>query len=314
MSFVKKYPAGFALAVAAVIAVAAGAARAQDTTSYAEIIIKGETISKFPFNRPKLQLVFDPMDALTPMLEPDDKLFLADSPVTFDWKHNRPDTLHSPKVIKPQWHYLISRGDVVFDIAFSMARILVQPPAASWYAGLQWELDIMGDDGSVFHKFSGSGKPPDKLTWDGKNQAGLWVRAGHSYNAFLNLTDSGGAHLGGPASPAEFRFDVREIVLDGAPAIEVDSARLFGDARDLLSLDKDRAEPALSAAADIIKMRYNGRAVSVVCYADSKPRGDEQAGLARDLLARLLNRQPDAIAFSGTEALPTERQFLIKIK
>ncbi|MDD2774110.1 MAG: hypothetical protein PHP45_10505 [Elusimicrobiales bacterium] len=295
-------------------------------TSYAEMTVTGEGAQKLPINKPKLAYDFDPLEVMSPLQEADEKLFLADSPITFDWRHNRPALLKNPRVVRPQWLELVSPGKIAFDMTETVSRLVAQPeagPAAKnagaplsseWYKGLKWELDILGEDGRAFHSFTESGKPPAVLAWNGRNRDGGWLRAGHLYSVFFSMTDAEGARYSGPGMPMQLDFpglllDTGETVV----TISLDTAMLFGADRMRTKISEPAGARLAAAALDAIKLAYPVSSVAVRCYAPSQSAAEEQAAAMRDLITAQLLLSSSTVTAEGFKAPASERHMAVVI-
>ncbi len=266
------------------------ALRAQDVTAPAtsysevpqEIVIKSEAGDELLTRKPPVKVNIDQFDSISKSLEADKSLFLFNAGDFVGFSRNYPEKLFSERVIR---HWITSFRDHTvinfyprskFDEAYSGAYNEKNSKR------LQWTLSITDEDGNIFHKYSGTGLPPEILTWSGENNQHEWVRAGHTYAPVYVFVDEAG-------SPKTLMGELVKFTVIGYQkgssfTIGMDSAALFGPNKKGRVLDKEKGEPLLASIADLIKRRYYNMPLRINVYAQTVDLAGQQADLIKNYL------------------------------
>jgi len=264
-----------------------------------EVVIKSESSEDLRTRKPPLKVKADKFESIAQSLEADKKLFLFESADFVSFSRNYPEKLLSSRVIKP-WRTSFSDRTVItlypkrkFEEVFS--RAYNDKNAKD----LQWTLSITDEEGKIFHKYSGTGLPPETLSWSGENDQREWVRAGHSYAPVYVFVDE----YGSPRTIIGELVKFTAIVYQkgGNLTISLDSASLFGSNKSARVLDKKTGEPLLAATADLVKRRYYNMPLRVKVYAQTKALADIQAEQVRNYLKAALMSPENLLNFEGLE-------------
>ncbi|MDE2291249.1 MAG: hypothetical protein KGL53_04135, partial [Elusimicrobia bacterium] len=169
--------------------------------------------------------------------------------------------------------------------------------------GFQWSLTIADEEGKVFQQYDGSGAPPEEIAWNGENDQGDWMRAGHAYSPVYMFTDPSGTPYTRAGAPLRFKGVVHQE-RDGLH-ISLDSTALFGQGKASETVVPDGL-PLLRAAADLAKRKYSGVPVRVEAYAGSKDLAERQAQavegyLSSELMMESNELTSDALAASFSD-------------
>ncbi len=285
-----------------------GGASAQDlpdsSTSYAEVpqevVIKSEASEELRTKKPPLKVKYDKFESITKSLDADKEMFLYESGDFVSFSRNHPEKLFSTRVIKP-WRTSFSDRTM---ITFYPLRKFEELFSRTTYNDknskeLQWTLSITDEEGKIFHKYSGSGLPPESLSWSGENDQREWVRAGHSYAPVYVFVDE----YGSPKTIIGELVKFTAIVYQKGSSltISLDSTSLFGSNKSARALDKEKGEPLLSATVDLIKRRYYNMPLKVNVYAQTKELAETQAELVKNYLKAALMSSENLLSFEGVE-------------
>jgi flagellar motor protein MotB len=106
---------------------------------------------------------------------------------------------------------------------------------------VSWSLEIREPQSpfQLFYRFSGTGAPPSRLTWNGRSSRGELVQAASDYTVVFTAEDSGGktASLNGMIG-----VDVLIVREEGGLRLQVPSIIFRGDYADFIGLDRDTVE------------------------------------------------------------------------
>ena len=296
------------LKIIVLVSMFGGAVSAQDlpdpATSYnevpQEVVIKSESSEELRTKKPPLKVKYDKFESITKSLEADKDMFLFESGDFVSFSRNHPEKLFSTRVVRP-WRTSFSDRTVInfyplrkFEELFSRTTYNEKNSKE-----LQWTLSITDEEGKIFHKYSGSGLPPESISWSGENDQREWVRAGHSYAPVYVFVDE----FGSPKTIIGELVKFTAIVYQKGSSltISLDSASMFGPNKTARSLDKDKGEPLLSATADLIKRRYYNMTLKVNVYAQTKDLADQQAEQVRNYLKAALMSGENLLSYEGFE-------------
>jgi hypothetical protein len=293
------------LKILAILALCARPAAAQDvtpaTTTYGEVpqevVIKSEASDELRTKKPPLKIKFDEFETISKSLEADKDLFLFESGDFVSFSRNHPDTLLSPRVLKPWLTSFSDKAVITFYPRRKFEEVFNRTYNEKNSKDLQWTLSITDEEGKIFYKYSGSGLPPDSINWSGENDQREWVRAGHSYAPVYVFVDE----FGSPRTIIGdlVRFTAIVYQKGGSLTISLDSAALFGPDKSARAVDKAAGEPLLAATADLIKRRYYNMPLKVNIYAQTKELADAQAELVKDYLKNALMEPENLLSCEG---------------
>jgi hypothetical protein len=264
-----------------------------------EVVIRSESSDELRTRKPPLKVKADKFESISKSLEADKTLFRFESADFVSFSRNHPEKLQSGRIIKP-WRTSFSDKTV---ITFSPRRKFEELFSRNYNEknskDLQWTLSVTDEEGKIFHKYSGTGLPPETLSWSGENDAREWVRAGHSYAPVYVFVDE----YGSPKTIIGELVKFTAIVFQkgGNLTISLDSASLFGSNKSARALDKKDGEALLSATADLVKRRYYNMPLRVKVYAQTKDLADLQADLVKDFLKKALMSPENLLAAEGQE-------------
>ncbi|HAF95781.1 MAG: hypothetical protein A2X34_03450 [Elusimicrobia bacterium GWC2_51_8] len=274
-----------------------------ETTSYdaigQEIVIKSGMVFEMRTRRPPLKIKTDDFESIKKSLEPDKDLFLFESGDFVSYSRNYPEKISSSRVIAP-WRTGFSDKTVItfyprkiFEESFSRA-----------YTGktakeTQWTLSITDEEGKIFHKYYGTGLPPEEINWSGENDQREWLKAGHSYAPVYVFVDE----YGSPKTVIGALIKFTAIVFQKGPSLNIslDSVVVFGPDKALRNIEKPGGESLLVAAADLVKRRYYGIPIKVNVYAQTKDLAEFQAELVSIFLKTELMAGENVISSEGLE-------------
>lgn len=262
-----------------------------------DVVIKAQEKDEPSAGKPALDVPYDPYETLRPSLKPDDALLLAQPPSQSRWVAARPRRLREDRLIQP-WN------DLLTPLAGLEVPVRAQLGADAKASGKdrRWSLSLVDEDGKPIRSFEGQGEPPASVAWDGKTDAGDWIRAGHAYSAVYKFSDAGT-----PAAPARtvlgqpIRFEglVRETA-EGR-VLGLDTSELFGTDRRGQDLAAG-GQPLVRVAADFVRRRAFGAPLSLRLFGPDALTAEMQAAAVKAAMARELGIPADRIAAEASAA------------
>ena len=276
---------------------------AEGATSYdaigQEIVIKSGAEFEMKTRRPPLKIKTDEFESIKKSLEPEKDLFLFESGDFINHSRNYPERISSQRVIAP-WRTSFSDKTVITFYPLkkfreSFGRTYTEKTARD----TQWTLSVTDEEGKIFHKYSGTGLPPDEINWSGENDQREWLKAGHSYApvyVFVNEHGSPKTVVG-----ELIKFTAIVFQKNATLNISLDSVVIFGPDKSLKSVEKPGGESLLAAAADLVKRNYYGSAIRVNVYAQNKALAELQADLVKKFLKSELMAGENVISSEGLE-------------
>ena len=276
---------------------------AQETSTAAysevpeEVVIKSGSAAEIRTKKPPLSVKTDNFESIKRSFDADKNLFLFESGDFVSFSRNYPEKLYSERVIRPWRTSFSDRAVITFYPRRKFEEVFAKAYTEKNAKSLQWALSITDEEGKVFHKYAGTGLPPETLSWSGENDHREWVRAGHSYAPLYLFTDEYGA----PKTVIGDLVRFTAIVYQKGSnlTISLDSALLFGPNKSARTLDKEKGENLLSAAVDLIKRRYYNLPVKVNVYAQTKALAEHQAGLIKNYLKASLMCGENLFSYEG---------------
>jgi len=176
---------------------AAACAQEISTAAYGEVpqevVIKSEAAADVRTKKPELKVKTDNFESIRNSFESDKNLFLFESGDFVSFSRNYPEKLSSDRVIKPWRTAFSDRAVITFYPRRKFEEVFSRAYTEKSAKALQWTLSITDEEGKIFHKYSGSGLPPESINWSGENDQREWVRAGHSYAPLYLFIDEYGS-------------------------------------------------------------------------------------------------------------------------
>ena len=283
---------------------AAPAAAQQDSTgTYGEapeeVVIKAEGASEIRTQKPGLKIKTDDFESIKNSFESDKNLFLFESGDFVSVSRNYPDKLYSSRVIRPWRTSFSDRTVITFYPLRKFGEVFSRAYTEKTAKGLQWTPSITDEEGKIFHKYSGSGLPPETISWSGENDQREWVRAGHSYAPIYVFVDENGVPK--TVIGEVVRFTAIVYQKGGSLTVSLDSSVVFGPNKSSRAPEKEKGEALLGAAADLIKRRYYNMPLKVNVYAQTKALADVQALQVRNFLKAELMCPESLLSSEGYE-------------
>jgi hypothetical protein len=264
-----------------------------------EVVIKSETDDKVSTPKPPLKLKTDEFETIRKSLEPDKDLFLFESGDFLSISRNYPEKLASSRVIQPWRAGFSDKAVIAFYPRKKLEEIFNKNFTEKSADEIQWTLSLTDEEGKVFHRYSGSGLPPEVINWTGENDQKEWLKAGHSYAPVYVFVDDTGA----PKTAIGDVIKCTAIVFQkgGSLNISLDSVSVFGPTKSMRTVEKSQGENLLAATADLIKRRYYNMPVKVTVYAQTKELAELQAGEINDFLKKELMTGANVVSWEGFE-------------
>ncbi|MFA5139445.1 MAG: hypothetical protein WC728_09455 [Elusimicrobiota bacterium] len=273
---------------------------AGDASSAREYVIKGQGGAKVKFNKQPLNIDVDPFESIRDSLVPDQGLLLAESPLSVVWRRTHPEFLRSSRVIQPWLTTFSDRPGIIFRPLDELGEALQRRIGTKEGRGYEWSLTIADEEGKVFQRYEGTGRPPEEVTWSGQNDQGDWITAGAAYSPIYVFTEPGGTPLTRVGKPIRFQGVVHQE--RNGLLVTLDSAVLFGRAKGAETLQGAQGADLIRSCADAIKRKYSGMPIRVEVYAGSKELAERQALEIEAALIKELMLLPQDIS---TDALAT---------
>jgi hypothetical protein len=150
----------------------------QEGTTFQSLTVEGEDRVHFEFERPELELDLDPAQA--PGLDWGSAQDVLDrtQPDLFSPFAARSATAECPFLARP-WLQQLASGPV--------ARFQPQVDQVE-----RWKLVVANSHGETVTSFSGQGRPPREIVWDGRAQSGKPAAPGLTYSYVLEAFDRAG--------------------------------------------------------------------------------------------------------------------------
>ena len=257
---------------------ALGAQVVESTASYDEIpdeiVIKSETEDKLRTDRPPLKIKTDDFETIRKSLDPDRDLFLFESGDFLSMSRNYPEKLFSTQIIQPWRAGFSDKTVIAFYPRRKFEEVFNRNFTDKTAEGVQWTISVTDEEGKIFHKYAGSGLPPEVIEWSGENDQREWLKAGHNYAPVYVFVDN----MGVPKTVMGDIIKFTAIVFQKGSRLNIslDSAAVFGPAKSMKTIERTQGEALLAATADLIKRRYYNVPVKVEVYAQTielgKPR------------------------------------------
>ena len=280
-----------------------GAQVVESTASYSEIpeeiVIKSEAEDKLRTARPPLKIKTDDFETIRKSLDPDRDLFLFESGDFLSLSRNYPEKLLSSQIIQPWRVGFSDKTVIVFYPRRKLEETFNKNFTEKTAKDIQWTLSVTDEEGKIFHKYSGSGLPPEIINWTGENDQREWLKAGHNYAQVYVFVDE----LGVPKTVIGDIIKFTAIVFQKGSKLNIslDSVAVFGPTKSMKTVEKTQGEVMLSATADLIKRRYYNVPVKVEVYAQTRDLGELQAEQIRNFLKKALMTGETVIASEGFE-------------
>lgn len=276
-------------------------ALAEGATSYnevpEEIVIKSESEDKIRTAKPPLKIVTDDFESIRKSIEPDKDLFLFESGDFLSLSRNYPEKLFSPRVVQPWRAGFSDKTVIAFYPRRKFSEVFTRNFTEKSAKELQWTLSVTDEEGKIFHKYTGSGLPPESINWTGENDQREWLRAGHNYAPVYVFVDETGA----PKTIIGDIIKFTAIVFQKGSSLNIslDSVSVFGATKSMKTVDKAQGEALLTATCDLIKRRYYNIPVKVNVYAQTKDLADLQADQIKDFFKKELMTGENIISAEG---------------
>jgi hypothetical protein len=152
-----------------------------------------------------------------------------------------------------------------------------------------WELKIVNFRGLPVKRFGGSGPPPRKIQWDGRDERGDMISVGFPYSYVITVTDKGTNtyNYGG----ASFRISALDYRSEDSRFVEITGNRLF--ARDASVLEP-RGEDLIDKATDAFR-EHPLSALTLTVVAPAERLGRARADAIVERVAEALIIPPQEI-------------------
>ncbi len=163
-------------------------------------------------------------------------------------------------------------------------------PVATFYTGKpeghkthRWQLTITDFRGSPCRNYDGKGRPPAKVSWDGRTDQGEMLRVGYPYSYVFTTTDKGTNTYN--YAGESFRLPALDYRRDGDRVLEIAGGELFARRESDLTA---AGEDWLVRTADEIR-RHPYSPVRVVVTAETTELETRRAeGVAAHLAASMV--------------------------
>ena len=264
-----------------------------------EVVVKSESEDKLRTARPPLKIKTEEFETIRKSLAPDRDLFLSESGDFMSLSRNYPERLFSGRMVQPWRAGFSDKTVIAFYPRRKFEEVFNKNYTEKTAKGMDWTLSVTDEEGKIFHKYSGSGLPPEFIDWTGENDQREWIKAGHNYAPVYVFVDNAGT----PRTVIGDVIKFTAIVFQKGASLTVslDSVSVFGPTKSMKTVEKVQGEALLSATADLIKRRYYNLPVKVNIYAQTKDLAELQAGQIRDFLRKELMAGESVIASEGFE-------------
>lgn len=277
-----------------------------------EVTIRAEQKERLKSAKPPLNLSLDETQELRPALETSTSVFRQEPVAWRDRPPRVPKILRSPLAIVPS-STRFSRDPVALFYPLSELKSVV--PAPGNQTTSLWRYEVADQAGQRFRSWTGTGRPPEEINFDGKSDAGRMLRPGLPYTPVLTYVNSRGTStvVGQPVTVE----GVREQEAD-ALCLRMDPRVLWESPLAQVGEPPPALTPAgleiLQEAADWIKRLYVQYPFELGVYLPQPEGARAAARVLRDHLAGLLRKPPDEIPAMGAGAPASEARIEIRIK
>ena len=272
---------------------------AEGATSYnevpQEIVIKSESEDKIRTTKPPLKIQTDDLDSIKESLQPDKDLFLYGEFASISQDY--PENLFSARIIQPWRAGFSDKTVIAFYPLRKFSEAFNRSSFDSNAKDIQWTLSVTDEEGKIFHKYAGSGLPPESIFWTGENDQREWLKAGHNYAPVYVFVDEMGALKTIVGDIIKFTAIVFQK--DSNLNIGLDSVAVFGPTKSMKTVDKVLGEALLTATCDLIKRRYYNVPVKVNVYAQTKDLAEQQADQVSNFLRKELMSGSNLVSYEG---------------
>ena len=259
-------------------------------------IIKGEYLGKIKEKKPPTELKYDIFEVVTPYGREGSNIYDMELQIHSEISSSALPVLASKQIRKPWLGNILTPPITISNISVEKKDIN------------QWELVITDATGGVFKTFSGMGKPPRAIEWNGKDSKGDMIDPGKNYSYYLRVTDKEnkssfqlGKKIRIPALywKEEFNSVVR---LDGRIAFKSNSSQLSESGKDLLE-----------EAADYVRQDIKKR-LRVIVYSQNEDLAMERTKrIANFILDRVILPEKAMASVTGYESIGEDRTDRIDI-
>ena len=272
-----------------------------------EVLIKAKESRRMTSVKPGLDVPVDRFETIRDSLQADQSLFTPHPPEIAAWRRNHPEFLCVPRVIEP-WRTIFGEHfGITFHLKDNLYYAVGKKLTGEEAREYSWSLTIVDEDGKAFQSYKGASDMPAEIFWSGRNEKGLWLRAGHSYSAIFKFTDPSGALHTGQILPID-RLDSVTYQQDSGYYVELDSLILFGPNKLGREIARPKGEGLMRAVADFVKRRYFNVPVQVTVFSRDKKLALAQALAVKNHLLDGLMYAPDSIVTSGVAAPYSEQR------
>ena len=277
-----------------------------------EIVIKSGSEDKIRTAKPAFKTETDDFESIRKSLQPDKDMLLFEPGEFLSLSRNYPEQLLSSRVIQPWRAGFNDKASIVFYPRRKFLETFGKNYSDKNISETGWTLSVTDEDGTVFHKYSGSGLPPETINWTGENDHREWIRAGRNYAPVYVFVDDTGALK----TVVDDILKYTAIVFQKGRSlyINLDSVLVFGSTKSMKTIDKAQGEALLSATCDLIKRRYYNIPARVNVYAQTKELAEAQADQIKNYLKKELMTTENTVTSEGFEESFSQQRIEIVLK
>ena len=160
---------------------------------------------------------------------------------------------------------------------------------------IEWELVITDYQGEEVKGFSGKGRPPDKIEWDGIDRNYRILKVGFPYSFIFTTVDVGTnpyTHVGEPFKVNAFKYPRKDDLV-----VDIVNHKLFAEEGSLLSKD---GSFLMGKVADIARS-YPNSPISVTVFSQDASLAQKRADVLADYLSQDMVISREGIKWVGKE-------------
>lgn len=130
----------------------------------------------------------------------------------------------------------------------------------------EWDVEILGPEGDVFKTFSGSGAPPERITWDGISDDGELVETARQYPLSVTVRDDAGHEV---TEEDTVEIDILVMRDGNRLRIRVSNINFAGNTPDMFLSDEEQLDTNLDTLRRLatILNRYPDREIIIEGHA-----------------------------------------------